>query len=181
MIARRRAATAEERLATLEREQARLRRERLIREVGGARWQRLVRVIPLLFERQGVLIARRLRESPEAVIEALRGEAVFALDTALRLSRGYGFLASGDIHAYLLEGDILDRLAERGLIAREPYPDTVLLRPWPGPPRLLACRVDTLPEHVTLASGHRVVTPERLARELVGAVGPRADLFALVE
>ena len=32
-----------------------------------------------------------------------------------------------------------------------------------------------------LPGGYRVVTRERLGRELIGAVGPRADLFALYE
>jgi len=177
----RRAPTAEERLAQLERDRARLNRERLLREVAGPRWRRMVRVIPLLFERQGVLEARRLLADRDTVTAALRDDAVFALDTALRLARGHGFLAGGDVHAYVRERAAIERLAALGLVANQPHADAVLVRPWPGPPRLLACLVDVLPPSRTLPSGHRVVEADRLVRELIGAVGPRADLYALAE
>jgi hypothetical protein len=68
-----------------------------------------------------------------------------------------------------------------GLISAEPYPDLTLVRPWAGPARLLASIVEELPPWRTTKGGHRVVTAERLGRELIGAVGARADLFALYE
>jgi len=181
MAERRRALSAEERLARLRRERSRLRRERLQREVGGNRFRRLLRVIPLLFERQGTLLVRRLRGERAAVIDALRDDAVFALDTALRLSRGHGFLAGGDLHAYVTHAGVLDRLQRLDLIEAAPCADTVLVRPWAGRPRLFAAVVRSLPPSVQLPSGHRVVEAERLRRELVGAVGARPDLFALAE
>jgi hypothetical protein len=46
---------------------------------------------------------------------------------------------------------------------------------------LLACLVDELPPSRVVDGGYRVVTGERLGRELVGTVGPRADLFVLYE
>jgi len=55
------------------------------------------------------------------------------------------------------------------------------MRPWPGPTRLLACLVDELPLSREVQGGYRVVTRERLGQELVGTVGPRADLFVLYE
>jgi len=73
------------------------------------------------------------------------------------------------------------RLAAAGLIGAEPHQDIVLSRPWPGPARLLACIASELPPAYLVNGGYRVVTPERLRRELVGAVGRRADLFALLE
>lgn len=177
----RRALTADERLADLRRARARLRRERMAREVAGPIWHRMVRVIPALFRLEGRLHARVLKGSREAVIEALRDDAVFAVDTAMRLAHSAGFLASGDVQAYLTGTEPLARLAEAGLIEAAPCPDTTLVRPWSGPPRLLACIVDELPASRSVAGGHRVVTAERLRRELIGAVGARADLFALLE
>ena len=38
-----------------------------------------------------------------------------------------------------------------------------------------------MPEHRAVEDGYRVVTAERLRRELVGEVGARADLFATLE
>jgi hypothetical protein len=59
--------------------------------------------------------------------------------------------------------------------------DATLVRLWPGPTRLLACLVDELPPAREVQGGYRVVTRERLGQELVGTVGPRADLFVLYE
>jgi len=173
--------TAEQRLESLQRDRAVLRRERLLREVAGPRWHRMVRIVPVLFRREGKLAVRKLLAEPSVVAEALREEAVFALDTAMRLAHGYGFLAIQEVQVYLTSPESLDRLASAGLISSEPLTDTTLVRPWPGPPRLLACIVEELPPSRQVAGGFRVVTAERLARELIGAVGPRADLFALLE
>jgi hypothetical protein len=115
----RRFLTAEERLEEVQRDRKALRRERLIREVAGPVWHRMVKVVR------------------ETVIEALKSDAVFAVDTAMRLAHGVGFLASPDIQAYLSGDEPLERLAAAGLISTEPYFDTTLVRPWPGPPRLL--------------------------------------------
>jgi len=177
----RRFLTADERLKQLQRDRKALRRERMIREVAGPVWHRMVRVIPLSFESQGRLVARVLLASREAVIEALRSDAVFAVDTAMRLAHGAGFLAVQEVQAYLVGTEPLDRLAAAGLISAEDYFDSILVRPWPGPTRLLACLVDDLPPSRVVQGGYRVVTRERLGRELVGTVGPRADLFVLYE
>ncbi|HXU31392.1 MAG TPA: hypothetical protein VN851_12510, partial [Thermoanaerobaculia bacterium] len=74
--------TADERLRQLERDRKILRRERMIREVAGPVWHRMVRVLPLSFEAQGRLVARVLLASREEVIEALKADAVFGVDTA---------------------------------------------------------------------------------------------------
>jgi hypothetical protein len=177
----RRGLTAEERMQELQRDRAVLRRERMLREVAGPRWHRMVRIVPVLFRREGQVVARVLQADIATVIEALRPDAVFALDTAMRLAHGFGFLAVREVHAYLTSLEPLDRLAKHGLIASEISAETTLIRPWPGPPRLLACLVEDLPPWRELAGGYRAVTRERLGRELIGAVGPRADLFALFE
>lgn len=177
----RRGLTAEQRLETLQRDRAALRRERMVRQVAGPRWHRMVRIVPVLFRREGALVVRALHAEPAVVAEALREDAVFALDAAMRLAHGHGFLAVREVQAYLTSAEPIDRLARAGLISSESLADTTLVRPWPGPLRLLACLVDELPPSRTVAGGFRVVTAERLARELIGAVGPRADLFALLE
>lgn len=181
MAEAKRGLTAEERLSAFQRDQERLRRERLQRELAGPRWHRMTRIVPLLFRRAGVFEARLLRAKAREVIEALRQDGVFALDTAMRLTHGFGLLTGGDVQVYLTGPDPLERLAREGLIERASYPDTVLIRPWPGPPRLLACLVEEMPPVRIVAGGYRVVTAERLGRELIGAVGPRADLFAAFE
>ncbi|HEU4408834.1 MAG TPA: hypothetical protein VFS43_26470 [Polyangiaceae bacterium] len=177
----RRALRAEERLAELRRAKAKRRTERLQRELAGPAWHRMVRLVPISLRFEGALTARALRADRAAITDALRDDAVFALDTAMRLSHGYGFFANDDVQAYLTSPAPLDRLASAGLLSAEPHPDLTLLRPWPGPPRLLACVASELPACRVVGAGYRVVTPERLARELVGAVGRRADLFALFE
>lgn len=177
----RRFLTADERLKEVQRDRKALRRERLIREVAGPVWHRMVKVVPLSFQGQGRLVTRELLASREAVIEALRSDGIFAVDTAMRLAHGVGFLASFEIQVYLAGAEPIDRLAAAGLISTEPYFDSTLVRPWPGPPRLLACLVDELPPSRVVKGGYRVVTGERLGRELVGTVGPRADLFILYE
>jgi hypothetical protein len=93
----RRALTAEQRMADLHRARARLRTERLERELAGPLWDRMVRLVPIAFRLEGVLTARILVAAREAVVEALRDDAVFALDTAMRLSHGCGFFAGGDV------------------------------------------------------------------------------------
>lgn len=181
MPEQRRGLTAEERMEELLRARAIQKRERMLREVAGPRWRRMVSIVPLHFRRQGVLNARVLKSDFETVIEALSPDAVFALDTAMRLAHGFGFLTGREIQAYVTGPEPIDRLAEMGLISAEPYQDLTLVRPWAGPPRLLASIVQELPSSRTTKDGYRVVTAERLGRELIGAVGARADLFALYE
>lgn len=177
----RRLLTADERLAALQKDRARLRRQRLQRELAGPVWRRMARIVPALFDRAGVLRAHVLRAGRAAVIEALGDDAVLANDTAMRLLFGAGFLAGGDVHAYIANAAPLERLAAAGLIDPIPSADTTIVRPWHGSPRLLACIIDVTPPWCRAPGGQRVVTPERLRRELIGTVGARADLFALLE
>jgi len=99
----------------------------------------------------------------------------------MRLAHGVGFLAVQEVHAYLTGEEPLARLAAAGLISAEPYLDPMLVRPWPGPLRLLACLVAEFPPARVVQGGYRVVTRERLGQELVGTVGRKADLFGLYE
>lgn len=153
----------------------------MMREVAGARWARMTRIVPVLYRREGELDVRALRRPWSEVVEALReAGAVFAHDTALRVTRGHGFLTGGDVFAYVVDG-MIDPLVARGVVDAEPHADTALVRAWPGPPRLLACRVRELPESRIVESGARVVRDDRLRAELIGVVGLRPDLFALAE
>ncbi|HSN97721.1 MAG TPA: hypothetical protein VLS89_05460 [Candidatus Nanopelagicales bacterium] len=181
MIERRRGLTAEQRLAERRRDVARLRRSRLQRELAGPVWRRMMTITPVLFAREGDIVCRRLLAAPDSIIQALSANAVFALDTAMRLAHGFGFLSGGDVEAYLTSAEPVEQLAAAGLLDSAPHPDTVLVRPWSGPPRLLVCLVDELPPSRPVQGGHRVVSAERLGRELIGAVGARHDLFALLE
>ena len=181
MTAQRKALSAQDRLEDLLRSRKRLARERMLREVAGPRWKRMIRVTPVLFGRTGELHVHLLTAGRDRVIEALRDDGIFALDSALRVRAGYGFLSSGDVQVYLPTADALQSLTTQGLIATGHYLDATLVRPLGGPPRLLASVASSPPPFDLLPSGYRVVTRERLERELIGAVGPRADLFALVE
>lgn len=176
-----RALTADERLARLKKDQARVRRERLARSVAGPAGRRCIQVVPAFFQHAGVLTCHVLEAPREDVIHALRADAIFAVDTAMRLAHGAGFLSSGDVQAYLSKPEVLTRLIGEGLLKPDRSSDTTLVRPYPGPPRLLACITPHPPPSVVTADGYTVVDPERLRRELVGTVGARADLFALLE
>jgi len=105
----------------------------MIREVAGPVWHRMVRVVPLSFEGQGRLVTRVLLAPRETVIEALGPYAVFAVDTAMRLAHGAGFLAVQEVQAYLAGAEPLDRLAAAGLISSEDYFDTILNAPLARP------------------------------------------------
>ena len=85
------------------------------------------------------------------------------------------------MHAYLESPAPIEALSVAGLVECDEFFDRILVRPFAGPPRLFASIVEVMPPWRLLPSGHRVVTRERLARELIGAVGARADLFALLE
>ncbi len=138
-------------------------------------------MVPLLFRGAGDVRASLLRAPATDIIDALREQAVFGVDTAMRLAHGFGFLSAGDVHAYLRDTVALTRLAEAGLIGETPHHDSVLVRPWAGPARLLTCVVSELPLSREVEGGYRVVTATRLRQELVGAVGARAELDALLE
>jgi hypothetical protein len=181
MAERHRALTAEQRLAERQRDQARLRRARLQRELTGPLWNLMTRLVPILFVRQGTLACHVLTAPTEKILDALRLDAVFTLDTAMRIAHDAGIFPGGDIHAYTTSTDLPERLAAAGLIASTPCPDTTLVRPWPGPPRLFLAVVEEFPPSREIRGAFRAVEADRLRRELLGAVGPRADLFALLE
>ena len=141
-------------------------------------WRQVRGVVPGVFVLAGPLSVRRLLAPRDEVIDALRPDAIFALDTAMRLHVGGGCIAGGDVHAYVGDREMLDALAAAGPIASDEESDRVVLRPWPGAPRLFAVASVEAPPHVTRADGTRLVTGEHLVREVIGAVGVRLDVLA---
>jgi len=172
------ALTAQERLRRLERDRRRARRERLVREAAGPVWRAVRGVVPTVYVLAGPLHVHRLIAPRAEVAEALGGAAVLALDAAMRAHTSAGLLSGGDLHVYLEDPNPLLALIEAGLVAPERDPDAVLVRPWPGPPRLFAVITPTLPPHERRAERARVVTRDHLVREVLGAVGLRFDLLA---
>lgn len=169
--------TAEARLSALRRDRRRARAWRLEREVAGPLWAELRGVVPVVYTLLGPLRVHVLEADRDRVLEALRPAAVFALDAAMRLRLGAGCIAGGDIHCYLPTDGVVDRLVAEGLVGADPFPDRVLVRPWPGPPRLFAV-IGPPPPREVLTGGRRAVERVRLLRETVGAVVPRTDLLA---
>src|ERR1700686_4944374 len=105
-----------------------------------------------------------LMQRPEAVRAALRGEAIWTLDTAARLLTGEGFIASPDLTGYLTER-AFERAVEQGLIGT-PMAGGLSIDPlYHRPPMLLAHLADDPPPSTTLPSGERVVTWQFLGGE----------------
>lgn len=181
MSAAKRGLTAEQRLADVRRGRARVRRERMERELSGNGWRVARELVPELFVRAGELDVRVTRAAEEEIVASLGPYGVFAFDTAARLRKGFGLLHARDVHVYLADRSALDALIARGGVDAEPTTDRALLRPWPGVPRLFACVVRELPPSEALPSGVRVVLPSRLRAEVVGAFGLRFDLLARLD
>jgi hypothetical protein len=147
------------------------------------RFYRDLSIIPFPF-----LLARRsvraeLYALPSEVLEALRGEAIWTLDTAARCVGSPGFLRSGDLTAYLPMA-ALANLVEAGQVG-EPTTEAVSIDPLvPRPVSLLVHPLDDetgeVPR-VELKSGFRVVPWERLQRDLFGTLGWRPDLLNRLE
>src|SRR4029077_15020028 len=92
--------TAEERMRQLRRDQAAYRRRSLWRR-SHPRFQRDLSILPFVFLLPGRASMATLREPAELVRTALRGRAVWTLDTAAHLVTGQGFLTSHDLTGYL--------------------------------------------------------------------------------
>ena len=178
MAEARRALSAERRLVELRRDRRAAAAARLSRIAAGPLWRRVRGLCPTLFVLAGELHVHRLTAAWGEVVAALRPEGVLTLDTASRLALGRGLFHGGDIHAYLASEEPVSRLKALGLINPVRLDGQSLLPPWSSPPRLLAAILPELPAWRLLPDGSRVVTDERLATDLLGAVGVRLDLFA---
>lgn len=171
--------TAAERLERLRRDREAYRRISLARR-SHARFRRDLAIVPHPF-----LLAGRMRMAPlarpaETVRQALRGEAVWTLDTAARLLTGHGFLASRDLTGYL-SPVAFDRAAAAGLIG-EPQAGGIGVEPlYRRDAMLIAHLTDDPPAAEILPTGDRVVAWDFLIRDVMGTLGWRPDLLTRLE
>jgi len=171
--------TTAERWARFQRDQETYRRISLARR-SHARFRRDLAVVPHVFLLPGRARMAALMQPPEAVRTALRGEAIWTLDTAARLLTGEGFIASPDLTAYLNDSSF-ERAVEQKLIGT-PMTGGLSIDPlYHRPPMLLAHLADDPPPFTTLPSGDRVVTWQFLIRDLFGTLGWRPDLLTRLE
>ncbi len=96
------------------------------------------------------------------------------------MTYGVGFLPERDLTAYMTP-EALRRAVERGLIGPPSETGLSVDPPFPRAPQLIVHVAETPPPSTTLASGERVVTAERLVRDILGTLGFRPDLLARLE
>jgi hypothetical protein len=177
----RRPRTAAERLERLRRDQEAYRRISLARR-SHARFKRDLAIIPHPFLVVGAMRMAPLCLPAEEVIVALRGKAVWTLDTAARLLTGHGFLVAGDLTGYFgvatwaqarSEGWVGDSLT--GDLTIEPlyHRPTMLIAHLPDG--------DDPPVGEALPSGDLTVGWDLLIRDVVGTLGWRPDLLTRLE
>jgi hypothetical protein len=169
-----------ERFRRVQRDWEEYRRRSLYRR-SHARFHRDLLLSPHRFLAAEAVRVAELR-APEAEIRAaLRGTAVWTLDTALRFATGHRFLRTGDLTGYL-SPSALNTLEGSGLIA-SPANLPVSLDPIIERPSLLVAHqaeVSPQPWFPTL-EGDRVVTLDALKSDLLGTLGWRPDLLTRIE
>ena len=171
--------TTAERWARFQRDQETYRRISLVRR-SHPRFRRDLAVVPHVFLLPGRARMAALIQLPDTVRAALRGEAIWTLDTAARLLTGEGFIASPDLTGYLNES-AFERAVEQGLIGTPMIGGLSIDPLYHRPPMLLAHLTDDPPPSTTLPSGDRVVTWQFLIRDIFGTLGWRPDLLTRLE
>jgi hypothetical protein len=172
--------STEERYRRAQRDWEAYRRRSLYRR-SHARFRRDLLLAPHRFLAAEALCIADLHAPAENIREALRGIAVWTLDTALHAATGRRLLRTGDLTGYLPPA-ALRMLEEKGLIG-PPAALPVSLDPIIERPPLLVAHVaeaSPLPWSSTVA-GDRVVTLDALKRDLVGTLGWRPDLLTQIE
>lgn len=154
-------------------------RQRSLWRRSHARFRRDLSIIPHLFLLRGKTRMAPLLQSEEAVRLALRGRAVWTLDTAARLVTERGFLTSPDLTGYLEEAD-LEWAVEVGLVG-EFQSSGLSVDPLYRRPPMLIAHTGAEPPFVELPSGDRVVPWDFLAQDLLGTLGWRPDLLTRLE
>jgi len=154
------------------------RRRSLVRR-SHPRFRKDLAIIPHLFLLPGRARMAPLLEPEEAIRLALRGRAVWTLDTAARLVSGRGFLTAPDLTGYLQEADLVWAM-ETGL-AGEFQSSGLSVDPLYRRPPMLIAHIGAEPPFVELPSGDRVVPWDFLARDLLGTLGWRPDLLTRLE
>lgn len=170
--------TTAERWRRYQRDLAAYRQRSLFRR-SHPRFHRDLAIVPHIFLLPGRASMALLRESQETVRLALRGKAIWTLDTAARLVSGRGFLTSPDLTGYLSEED-LRRAVDAGLVG-EPQFSGLSVDPLYQRPPMLIVHACEEPPHVELPSGDRVVPWDFLARDILGTLGWRPDLLTRLE
>jgi hypothetical protein len=154
-------------------------RQRSLYRRSHSRFRRDLEIVPHVFLHPHNTRIAPLRETAAAVRLALRGKAVWTLDTAARLVSGRGFLASADLTGYL-STDGLQEIMAAGLIG-EPLSSGLSVDPLYHRPPMLIAHLDEEAPHVELPSGDRVVPWDFLTRDLLGTLGWRPDLLTRLE
>ncbi|HXO43718.1 MAG TPA: hypothetical protein VN999_19880 [Thermoanaerobaculia bacterium] len=171
--------TTAERWARFQRDRETYRRISLARRTY-ARFRRDLAIVPHVFLLPGRARMAALKQPTDAVRTALRGEAIWALDTAARLLTGEGFIASLDLTGYMTER-AFERTVEQGFIGTPMIGGLSIDPLYHRPPMLLVHLADDPPPSTTLPSGDRVVTWQYLIRDIFGTLGWRPDLLTRLE
>jgi hypothetical protein len=170
--------TTAERWRRYQRDLEAYRRRSLVRR-SHPRFRRDLMIVPHLFLLPGKTSMALLLKPEEAVRLALRGRAVWTLDTASRLVSGRGFLTSPDLSGYLTADDL--RWAQETGLVGEPQSSGLSVDPlYRRPPMLIAHLGEEIP-WVELPSGDRVVPWDFLAQDILGTLGWRPDLLTRLE
>jgi hypothetical protein len=171
--------TTEERWRRYQRDLVAYRRRSLVRR-SHPRFRRDLDIVPHIFLLPGKASMAALQQPEETVRQALKGRAIWTLDTAARLVSGHGFLTSPDLTGYLSRVDLESMVAE-GLVG-PPRQNELSVDPiYRRPPMLIVHEATEMPPHVELPSGDLVVTMDHLFRDLMGTLGWRPDLLTRLE
>lgn len=168
-----------ERWRRYQRDLAAFRQRSLVRR-SHPRFQQDLALTPRVFLLRGQARIARLVKPREAVLEALRGQVVWTLDTAARLVGARGFLTAADLTGFLTE-ETLQRAAREGCIAPPEVAGLTVEPLYRRPLSLLAHLVESLPSSAELSSGTLVVSWGDLQRDLLGTLGWRPDLLNRLE
>lgn len=171
--------TTAERFRRYQRDLQAYRRRHLWRR-SHKRFHRDLAITPNLFLAPGSVRAADLARSREAIVEALRGKAIWTLDTAARLACGIGFLAAKDLTCYLHPDDFEQAVSE--LLITPIQPPSISVTPvWPRNSIVIAHLVEEPPSFLVLESGDRVVPWKSMIADIKGTIGWRPDILTRLE
>jgi hypothetical protein len=146
----------------------------------GPLFRKYLDVVPAVFSASGDLIAFRLIAPRAEVLARLRSTAVLTLDSATEALAGFRFGRARNDYAYFPYAADATVIETEGLGTRRE--GTSFPFAWTPPDReMLFAVVPAAMPSTRVVKGHRVVTTERLIRDLIGFYGLRGDLAALIE
>jgi len=151
----------------------------LSRRAMGPLFWKYLDVVPAVFSASGDLLAFSLIAPRVDVLARLRPIAVLTLDSATETLAGFRFGKARNDYAYFSSTEEALAIEKEGLGLRR---ETSFPFAWTPPDReMLFAVVPAAPLPSREVDGHRVVTTERLLRDLIGFYGLRGDLVALIE